>query len=327
MRQLLDAEARRVHGEAGALETIVRRAGRRRRNRRVATAAVALVVAGAGMIGVFTAFGPPGPEAGPGTGGFRGIWPQTTLEEAEIAQSRADHGDDRLTHQLDANIFVHTFARDGLHWTDVTFDPAEEAAANGPGPLGVTVRGCPFDDSPEPQPEGSAPAGSEDCPLEVAVTIERLLRSDPTGIWLVTDVTAPGGEPNVHRSPLPPVDSPSPFGFQPDAPNGVEKVAWEFIEARNGSRPVERYLSPEAERAYEEGDGGLSMYGYTAEAHSLTLWGISEVEDGWRVVGFQGSDGQSPDGDVIRETLLIGPGENVLGQSREWVILAAERNE
>jgi hypothetical protein len=328
VRRLLDAEASRVRGDVRALDAIVRRAGRRRRNRRVGTAAVALIVAGAGMVGAFTVFGRPGSEAGPAAGAYRGIWPQPGLEEAEIAQSRADRGDHRLTHQLDANVFVHTFARDGLHWTDIAFDPLDEEAVRGSGPLSVAVRGCPFDDSPQPQAQGAPAAPPEDCPLEVEVTIERLLRQDASGIWLVTDVTSPGGVPDVHRSPLPPTDSPSAPGFDPLAPEGVGAIADGFIEARNESRAVAKYLSAEAQRAFENGDGGLSLFGYAAEAHSLTTWAITEAEGGWRVVvGFQGAGPSFPDGDVIRETLLIGPGTNLLGESVDWVILDAERNE
>ena len=187
LKELLDREAGRVGTDPAALQTVVRRAGRRQRHRRVVTAAVALIVAAAGMATVFTAFGRPGPGAGPGAASYRD-------------------------------------------------DPA--------------------------------------------------------------------------------------------APDSVRKVVWRFLYARNDSRPLGRYLSPQAQETYWEGDGGLSLYGYAAEAHSLSEWAVTEAAGGWRVVvGFQGSTGVFPGGGVIKETLLIGPGRNLEGDDVDWVVLAAERNE
>lgn len=324
LRELLDAEADRVLGRPDVLSHVLRRVERRRRGRRIGTAALALLIAAGGMVGAYSAFGRPGSEAGPGAG-YRGVWPQTSLEEAEIAQSRVDAGDLSLKHQLDATLFLQAFARDGLFWTDVAFDRIEDEAAQGSGPLMVSVSGCPFDASAQPQPERSpSSTHSEDCPLEAAVTIERLLRRDPTGIWAVTEVTVNGSTPDVHRSPLPPIDPPG-SGLDPFAPKAVRTLAWGFIEARSESRAVAKYLSAGAMRDYEDAEGGLSLYGYAGEAHTQTLWAITEAPEGWRVViGFQGPEPTFPGGEVIRETLLIGPGTNLLDETVDWVVLDAE---
>jgi hypothetical protein len=330
LRQLLDEEATRVRGDTRALDAIVRRAGRRRRNRRMGTAAVALIVATAGMIGVFSAFGRPGPQVAPGADGFRGIWPQPTRAEAEEAQACADAGDPGCTWQTDADAVVKRYATEELAWTDLFYvlqgigegpEDIEEGSTqvidrdldlgllDEPGPLFVSVSEC-----------------HRDGPCHGAnIVLERLLRPEPAGVWSVTSA-----ETFEHIfAEATPSPAPAPAETPPSVaalPHSVDELVDAFMSARLHGRDAEGFLVSFALRQYEQREGGLSLYGYTTDpgtSWEISGWWEDQRRDDTFLVVIRVHD-QGTTG-TKHETLQIG--SHTEGNAKSYSVLYAERNE
>jgi hypothetical protein len=168
----------------------------------VLNVALALVVAAGGLAGALVAFGG-GKSAHPTAGGWSGIWPQTTLQDAEASQARADAGDPAYAWELDGKTLLQRFAADQLGWEGLTFlTITDRNGSDAPGynndwdlsnpdasgPFRFIVAGC----------DSMGPGMS--CP-SATVTIQRLLRPDRTGIWSVVKVedqgTADGAYPEA----------------------------------------------------------------------------------------------------------------------------------
>jgi hypothetical protein len=206
VRSLLDREAQRVSGSQDAMEEMLLRGRRRARRTRVVTIAFALILTAGSLAGVLAAFGG-GRSAQPGAGGWAGIWPQATLQDAQAAQSRADAGDPAYVWELDGKTVLQRFAADQLGWNGFTIlEITDGSGADAPGynnesdlsnpdasgPFRFITVGC------------DAPGPGVTCP-SATVTIDRLLRRDRTGIWSVVKVedqgTAGGAYPAASPSP------------------------------------------------------------------------------------------------------------------------------
>jgi hypothetical protein len=201
---LLDREARRVSAPPTAMEAMLQRGRRRERRARVLNGALALLLAGGAIAGMVVALdGAKGAQ--PGAGGWAGIWPQATLQDAQAAQTRTDAGDPAYTWELDGKTVLRRFAIDQLGWKGFAFltitdgngsdapgynNEPDLANLDAWGPFRFIVVGC------------DAPGPGVTCP-SATVTIQRLLRQDRTGIWSVVRVedqgTAGGAYPD--RSP------------------------------------------------------------------------------------------------------------------------------
>jgi len=329
LHDVLDRKARqfRTSGDDG-FEKLIDRAERRHRRRRVTSGVVALAVAVAGSLGAYAML-TGGAKTDLGTSTYSGIWPQTTIEEAQIAQARANQGDDSLTHQQDAYGLVQTFAKDALWWTNVRPALISAAEAAGNGPLTTTVTGC---TEGQMNTETDVLFCPDDALQTAEVTIERLVQRDPKGIWIVTAASVNGAQPSMHPSPMPPTESPGAPGPEDTTaaavPSNVEAFVEAFIQARaEETLYAEEQLAWEALAAYDSNEGGLELYDY--ESDDGVSWEIATIEglpntDRWRVVlRIEGQGGDFPDSGVIHEALLVGsPGDGA-----PLKVLTAERTE
>jgi hypothetical protein len=153
---------------------------------------------------------------------FRGAWPQSSLEEAEEAQRRADAGDPAFTWQLapelatppqweslpipardaaDGAEILTRFFRDVLGWEGyVTVVRRSPVEYEDPGWAFVRIR-C----GPGPNPLYPNDPNGGDCPPAIGdtryetvwLTVMQPVRRGPSGIWVVTGWTelAPSEEP------------------------------------------------------------------------------------------------------------------------------------
>lgn len=187
LRARLEREASRVHAAADAKALVLDRAERRIRRRRLRAGALGLVIAFAVIGGAFSVLRI-GARIGESTSGgsWAGIWPQTAYADALSAQQAADTGDAEVAWQLNGTQVVERFASEHFGWDAPTLmtianaaevggsdDPANFSDPTTTGPVRVLVNGCP--------PEGETTS----CPAAY-VTVQRLIRDDPTGIWSVT---------------------------------------------------------------------------------------------------------------------------------------------
>lgn len=338
LKDLLDRRARQHRPADDDFTRLLDRADRRHRNRRITSGFVALAVAVAGSLGAYGML-TRNDSARTGDGAYRGIWPQTSLEEAEVAQARASRGDARFDRQVDAQVFLERFAWDGLEWVNLELPVLSDEQKVGRGPVSATVAGHPVEacslvegppDDPDPW---TCPPASR---LEAEVTIERLLAPGPRGLWIVTAATVDGTEPSMQPSTMPPLDSPTP-GDDPgpqdttvEANPAIADFVTAFMEARveDDNPEAREFLSDRAEAAYDEHEGGLQLYVYTDEGPAVT-WEITSITvrentDRWDVViRITGQGGDFPDSGTIHEKFLVGsPGDGAPLQ-----ILEAERNE
>ncbi|MGZ8571912.1 MAG: hypothetical protein ACXWW5_06775 [Actinomycetota bacterium] len=153
---------------------------------------------------------------------FWGVWPQSSLEEAEEAQRRADAGDPAFTWQLapelaappefesfpiptrdaaDGAEIVSRFIRDVLGWESyVTVTSRNPYWYGGAGWLFVRIRCGPGTNPlyPNDPNGGDCPPTIDDTHYEtVSLMVTQPVRSGATGIWVVTAWTelAPSEEP------------------------------------------------------------------------------------------------------------------------------------
>lgn len=328
---LLDRRARQHRPADDDFTKVLDRADRRHRNRRITSGFVALAVAIAGSLGVYGML-TRGDAARTLGGVYQGIWPQTNLQEAEIAQARASNGDERFDDQVVAGNFLIRFANDGLGWVNTSISPVSAAQAAGRGPITATIRGCPFDETDQTTDVLFCP---ESAFRTAEVKIERLLEPGPRGLWMVTSATVDGAEPSVHPSTMPPLsspgaDDPGPEETTADAHPQIRDFVVAFMEARaaDDSPEAREFLSDEAEAAFDAHRGGLQLYVYTTEGPE-PIWDILSVTvrpdtDRWDVVvRITGEGGEFPESGTIHEHFVVGsPGDGAPLQ-----ILEAERNE
>lgn len=190
VRTLLEERARDHVTDPVLPRTVAARSRRRR----------ALVGAGAGLAAVAViAVGAAALRAGmreqetggtptptPVVGTWRGIWPQATRAEAEDAQAAADAGEPDAVWQLDVVATVRRFAQQQLDFPQVHFDESLDVAQeDSPGPSTIHVVSCEPRDTLE-WPPTCTERGDH---VYATVTVERLLRSDRSGIWSVTEVS------------------------------------------------------------------------------------------------------------------------------------------
>jgi hypothetical protein len=203
LRERLEREAYRVNAATDAKVQVLDRAERRIRRRRVEAGALGLVVAFALIGGAFSIlpFGARNGESARGSS-WSAIWPQTTYADALSAQQALDTGDASGAWQSNGTQVVKRFASEHFGWSAPTLmtianaaevggidDPAKLLDPATTGPVRVLIDGCP-------------PEGALSCPAAY-VTVQRLIRDDPTGIWSVTgsDTTTIGfAVPSPSRS-------------------------------------------------------------------------------------------------------------------------------
>jgi len=316
----MERAASRVHADPDAIDAVLRRVDRRRRNRRLTAGGIALVVAVAGAVVAATLVGGR-TNIGPGAPPFASLWPQSSEAEARIAQARANQGDHGLTWEQDANEFLYRFANDGLRWVRTTIPQIGQGDAAGNGPLTASLRGAPAAGctSPDTAPDWVCPA---EAFRTAEVTIERLVQRDAQGIWSVTAATVEGQPQDLPPSPLPAVqtDTPPPT---PELPEEVRSFVGGFMDSRlAGTDDARNHLGTAAATAYHSGAGGLELYGYTRQAGvtwRISGWNVEPDTDRWQVVvEIQGYGSSS-----IYETLRVGSP----GDGRPLRVLDAERNE
>jgi hypothetical protein len=190
VRTLLETRARDVAVDPEMPETVGARSRRRRAAVGTGVGLAALVVVLGGAAALRTAL----PEQSTGTSPtpppvveWRGIWPQTSRVDAEAAQLAADRGDAEAVWQIDAAEVLDRYARRELGFEEVhldgSLDLGDDDAA---GPVTVHVISCEPRDAEQWPPACAAGGGAY-----AEITIERLLRADPTGLWFVTDATDP----------------------------------------------------------------------------------------------------------------------------------------
>jgi hypothetical protein len=191
VKTLLETRARDVVVDPLMPDTVARRSRRRRTVAATGVGLAALVVLVGGAATLRTVLpqrdigGTPTPS--PAVEEWRGIWPQTTLAEAQAAQSAADAGAPDAAWQLDAAGVVRRYARQELGFAEVHFDESLDLGDDdAAGPFTIHVISC------EPRDAAVWPPACATGEGEYAeITIERLLRSDRTGIWFVTEATDP----------------------------------------------------------------------------------------------------------------------------------------
>jgi hypothetical protein len=241
---------------------------------------------------------PPGsdPIAAP----FWGVWPQTSLEEAEEAQRRADAGDPAFTWQLapelaappesetfpfpardaaDGAEILARFSRDVLGWERyVTVTKRNPWWYSDLGWRFVWIR-C----GPGPNPLYPNDSNGGDCPPTiddthyetVSLMVTQPVRSGPSGIWVVAGWTqlAPSEEPvsdlryhewvrRQYEQVLPPTEA--------ELVEGVEA----FLAARVAGQGAEAYLT---EGFYRSRPRVPLLYA-TTEGHPYERFEIGTVE-------------------------------------------------
>ncbi len=165
---------------------------------------------------------------------YKGIWPETSLEDAQYAQQRADSGDAAYNWQVDSNQDTHVpqrFLKEQLGWTGAVYigtayDPPNhagqdyeakavyfvfiECGRSGINPLypRVAVPSAPNVGGPPPTDGANcAPTIDETHYHTVKVRTEQPAKRGKTGIWVVTGFqddqpylqTAPPSEADVRR--------------------------------------------------------------------------------------------------------------------------------
>jgi len=198
LERLLRAKAEEVLVPSEIPRSLLRRARRRRWKNAGLAGLLATALAVGGFAGVRAATGassdkPARPTPGPSSAAWPGLWPQATREEALRAQAGADAGDAKFVPQLFPGKVASAYAQTVLGWPDPFVGDGAGAADTQSGPVPITIYTC--------DPNGSTPC-RDPHPSRAVVTLDRLLRHDPTGVWFVTAV----------RGPVPIVIEPKPSG-------------------------------------------------------------------------------------------------------------------
>lgn len=247
----------------------------------------------------------------PAGSAWRGLWPQDSREEAQQAQLAAIRGDARYSWQLDFDgeeVFVR-YAREVLGWSQpqpisIHIPEGQDWARE------AQVLQC----APGPHPDypeiDCAPPKDRTYPA-VNITVERLIRRNPGGIWIVTGVE----RTKVH---LP----------APASKDEVRRFVTAFLERRVRGLGAERYLSREGRSRFGVRFGRLgplyrSIAGFRYGRSEITfvdgpLWPYGGFEVGVRLLPESGPG-------VHDETLFVGPGTDPSGGERPLLILGGRR--
>jgi hypothetical protein len=154
----------------------------------------------------------PTPSPTPAVEAWRGIWPQASREEGEVAQAHADAGEPATAWQLNVVKVLGRYARQELGFAEVRFDETLDVAeGDSSGPETVHVISC----EPRDVIEWPPVCGPGSTGMYSEITVERLLRADRTGIWFVTEA--------LPATPVDaePVGSPEPVAVYPDTFVGI----------------------------------------------------------------------------------------------------------
>lgn len=234
---------------------------------------------------------------------WRGIWPQDSREEGERAQAAADGGGGHYAWQLgpDGEEVVLRYVREQLGWVKPRpLDIEVPEDATGWLRQWRVIRCAPGAQNADYPQVDCAPPDGRTYPA-VYITVERLLRRDDSGLWIVTAV-----EPTA-------VDQPEPASLEE-----VKGFVNAFLERRLTGSGVEEFLSTEAETEFREGLSLGPLYDPGYERHEIVfvdgpLWPFAGFEVGVRM--------HLVSGGAISETLFVGPGTNLLGQERSLAVL------
>jgi hypothetical protein len=237
-----------------------------------------------------------------------GLYPATTLEDAQRLQDCADADEARCIAYLSLEDVVRGYAKEHLGWAEVFFNDSFEIGPDESGPTGLRIGRC------EAMQDLEFPAGCTVADL----TVERVLRHDPTGVWFVVGAHA--------------------YVYQPEGAAGQtisETQAKDFIGKFMalrfmGASQTLGFLSETAKAQYDQhlsdhlylfddphgGDGGLVYTGWRiadvreGDANSFEI----DVEIEANYLGGGGSQGS------FGETFLVGPGQNYKGNLQGLVI-------
>jgi hypothetical protein len=216
LKELLEDRSRDYLAEPDMPRSVATRSRRRRAlvGTGAGLGALAAIVLGAAAL---RAIAPPdtGTEPSPSPSPvetWRGIWPQSSREEAEAAQASTDAGDPNAIWQLNVAKVVQRYARSELGLTQVYFDDSlttDDRLSSGPSTIHVSS--C----EPRDLAEWPPVCGPGSTGMYSEITVERLLRADPSGIWFVTEA--------LPATPVDsePVGSPRPVAVYPDTFVGI----------------------------------------------------------------------------------------------------------
>ena len=293
----------------------MRLTSRVRTSQRTILAAVVLLVAAGCTRPVVDAEVTPKDDVTASANDWPGIWPHETREEAQQAQAAADRGEEPWL--LDPEWLSAVYGRDELGLDDVRIvdgptDPDPDAS----GPLTFSVNGR---TSLYPCDEGQGCDG-----VVKAVTVERLLRKDRTGIWTVT-----GAEPTSYWIMHPPTIPPPTTGDE--ARDFVVEFMRRRLHPSSASMGAPKLLGKVAAQRFDEHAGGLYLYGSPDgdpenefvgfEVEKVYLWEPGRRPQ-WAVdVLLRQRPVDRGAATECEETLVVGPGENVYNEGLLLVVL------
>lgn len=229
---------------------------------------------------------------------WRGLWPQDSREEAERAQEAADGGDERYRWQLSADgaQVALRFVRQELGWENFEgFD----LSARGEVRRHRLIR-CAAGSNPDYPNIDCAPGKDRGYPA-VYVTLERFLRKDEAGIWIVSHVA-----PTEVAQP------------EPASVGVVRKMVSMFMTRRISGRGAEEFLSREGRREFGRANPlyspaeGSPNADYEIVFVGGPLWPYGTFEVGVRMILESGAS--------VEDTLFVGPGRNVHGEKKVLVV-------
>jgi hypothetical protein len=238
---------------------------------------------------------------------WRGLWPQDSREEGQRAQAAADAGDPRYSWQLgaDGEDVVLRYVRGELGWAQPQpLDIQVPEDAEGWLRRWRVIRCAPRAANPDYPEVECAPPADRTYPA-VYLTVERLLRHDDGGLWIVTGV-----EPNVLHQP------------EPASRREVRTAVAAFLERRLLGAGAEQYLSPEGQMEFGTDFGESPLYSpadgprYVRDEIVFVdgpLWPFGSFEVGVRMIVSSGG--------VLEDTLFVTPGTNVFGEWKRIVVV------
>jgi hypothetical protein len=288
---LLDDEASRVRGGPGALDAVLRRAGRRRRTRRIASGVLALALAGGAFGLAYAAFRPSGRPTPAGR----------PIPGPSVTPTSDDATPPPLRLRLLNGARVETLAN----------STALRLESEAPLERGYLVVEHGFAQTHR------AVTGIF-CPPYLDVEAERLRD------WLFPGAEIHGAIPN-DRYELTVI-----LGEDYAARNERQTAAYalftDFLDRRAIGSGAEELLSPDAAALFRQRYGGLSLYGYTTQPGTeVALVGLIRETAGYRAIVRISREGSNR---LRYEQLRVEPGpEGASNYPENLLIVYAERNQ
>jgi hypothetical protein len=228
-------------------------------------------------------------------GGWTGIWPQTTLSEAEAGQASADAGDPSATWQLDPDEsgavgVARRFLREHLGWeafmTRSIGTSSLHADADWGDVADLRFIRCAGGTNLAYPKESCAPANGNTFE-HVTVRLEQLVRRDPTGIWIVTRWEALPGYTQT----------------QPMSVDEARRFVEAFLDARVAGSGAEDFYHPAAVSDFP------FLYA-TSDGAVFERFEVVEVGDPVWPVGQRGVTVRlfATDGTVVEQSIEVTPG-------------------